>query len=250
MLKSIVVDDELKSRESLKKMLLTFCEGVDVLATCQNVAEGLEAIAQYKPDVVFLDVQMQGETGFDLLTKLKSIDFEVIFTTAYSEYAIKAIQFSAIGYLLKPIDINELQSAVERVKGKQEGSIVERMQQLLQNVKTTNHENYKMALPTAEGLTFIKVSEIMYLKASGNYTEIYMTNGHKHLVSRNLKEYEDMLSEQNFFRIHHSSLINVNFIQSYVRGEGGYVIMNDNSSLDVSRRKKEAFLEKIGYKGN
>jgi two-component system LytT family response regulator len=249
MLKSIIVDDELKSRESLKKMLQTFCENIEVLATCQSVAEAIEAIDRFKPDVVFLDVQMQGETGFDLLTQLKNFDFEVIFTTAHSEFAIKAIKFSAIDYLLKPIDVTELQQAVEKVRSTKGGNIVERMQQLLQNVKTPNPEKYKLALPTAEGLTFIKVDEVMYLRASGNYTEIFMSNGQKHLVSRHLKEYDDLLAEQNFFRIHHSTLINVNFIKNYVRGEGGYVIMSDSSSLDVSRRKKDAFLEKIGYKG-
>jgi two-component system LytT family response regulator len=124
------------------------------------------------------------------------------------------------------------------------------MQQLLQNMKSPNPENYKLALPTAEGLTFIKVNDILYLKASGNYTEIFMCEGQKYLVSRHLKEYDDLLTGQSFFRIHHSTLINTNFIKSYVRGEGGYVIMTDSASLDVSRRKKEAFLEKIGYKGS
>jgi two-component system, LytTR family, response regulator len=249
MLKSIIIDDELKSRESLKKMLLTFCENIEVMATCQSVMEAVEAINRTKPDVIFLDIQMQGETGFDLLTQLKSVDFEVIFTTAHSEYAIKAIKFSAIDYLLKPIDVTELQAAVEKVRNTKGGNIVERMQQLLQNMKTPSPDKYKLALPTAEGLTFIKIEDVMYLKASGNYTEIFMHNGQKHLVSRHLKEYDDLLAEQNFFRIHHSTLINVNFIKNYVRGEGGYVIMSDSSSLDVSRRKKDAFLEKIGYKG-
>jgi two-component system LytT family response regulator len=249
MLKSIIIDDELKARESLKKMLLTFCENIEVMATCQNVMEAIEAINRTKPDVIFLDIQMQGETGFDLLTQLKSVDFEVIFTTAHSEYAIKAIKFSAIDYLLKPIDVTELQAAVEKVRNTKGGNIVERMQQLLQNMKTPSPDKYKLALPTAEGLTFIKIEDVMYLKASGNYTEIFMHNGQKHLVSRHLKEYDDLLAEQNFFRIHHSTLINVNFIKNYVRGEGGYVIMSDSSSLDVSRRKKDAFLEKIGYKG-
>lgn len=247
---SIIVDDELKSRENLKKMILTFCEGVEVAATCQNVTQGIEAIDKTRPDLVFLDVQMQGETGFDLLTQIKEIDFEVIFTTAHAEYAIKAIKFSAVDYLLKPIDVDELQNAVAKVKARLNGDIVERMHQLLQNVKATGLENYKLALPTAEGLTFIKVNDILYLKASGNYTEIFMVEGQKYLVSRHLKEYDDMLGESNFFRIHHSTLINVNFIQSYARGEGGYVVMTDGVSLDVSRRKKEAFLEKIGYKSN
>lgn len=248
MLKGIIVDDELKSRESLKKLLTSYCENIEVSATCQNVAEALEAIDTVRPDVVFLDIQMQRETGFDLLTQLGTIDFEIIFTTAHAEYAIKAIKFSAIDYLLKPIDLEELKKAVAKVQGKQNGSIVERMRQLLQNIKSPVSEN-KLALPTADGLTFIKVSDILYFKASGNYTEIFMNGGQKHLVSRHLKEYDDLLSDQNFFRIHHSYLINISFISSYVRGEGGYVVMSDNSSLDVSRRKKEAFLERIGHKG-
>ena len=250
MLRSIIVDDELKSRESLKMMISTFCQDIEVLETCQNVSEALVAIAKFRPDIVFLDIQMQGETGFDLLTQLRSIDFEVIFTTAHSEYAIKAIRYSAIDYLLKPIDVTDLQNAVARVQNKQSGSVVERMQQLLQNIKSSGPDNYKLALPTAEGLTFIKINDVMYLKASGNYTEIFMREGEKHLVSRHLKEYDDLLSGQNFFRIHHSTLINVKFIKSYVRGDGGYVVMSDSSSLDVSRRKKDAFLEHIGYKGN
>jgi two-component system LytT family response regulator len=238
----------MKSRENLKKMVLTFCEDVEVAETCQDVEQAIEAIAKHRPDIVFLDVQMQAETGFDLLTRLKSIDFEVIFTTAHAEYAIKAIRFSAMDYLLKPIDVQELQDAVAKVKAQVSGSIVERMRQLLHNVKATSSENYKLALPTNDGLTFIKINDILYLKASGNYTEIYMTDGQKYLVSRHLKEYDDLLPENSFFRIHHSTLINVNFIKSYVRGDGGYVIMTDSASLDVARRKKDAFLEKIGYK--
>lgn len=248
MLKCILVDDELKSRESLKKLLNTFCENVKVLATCQNVAEALEAIRQEKPDVIFLDIQMQRETGFDLLSKLDTIDFEVIFTTAHSEYAIKAIKYSAIDYLLKPIDVEELKKAVAKVESKHSNTINDRLKQLLVNIKSVSAENYKLALPTNEGLTFIKVTDILYCKADGNYTEIYMQDGNKHLVSRNLKEYEDLFAELNFFRIHHSILINLNFIKNYVRGEGGHVVMTNNATLDVSRRKKEAFLEKIGYK--
>ncbi|MES2732113.1 MAG: LytTR family DNA-binding domain-containing protein [Bacteroidota bacterium] len=247
MLRSIIVDDELKSRESLKKMVTNFCEEVEVSALCQNVAEGREAIDQYKPDIVFLDVQMQRETGFDLLATVKKINFEVIFTTAHSEFAIKAIKFSAIDYLLKPIDIEELRKAVTKVEKKQNENMEGRLEQLIMNLKNGN-ENYKLALPTSEGLTFIKISEILYCKASGNYTEIFMLDGKKHLVSRQLIEYDELLSEQGFFRIHHSCLINLNYIKNYVKGEGGYIVMTDGASLDVSRRKKEAFLERIKYK--
>jgi two-component system LytT family response regulator len=181
MLKSIIVDDELKSRETLKKMITSFCQGIDVIATCQNVNEGIEAIHTLHPDVVFLDVQMQGETGFDLLTKLDEITFDVIFTTAHSEYALKAFKSSAIDYLLKPIDIGDLQKAVAKIEKKQETHFTERLQQLLQNIKGPGPENYKLALPISDGLIFIKAKEILYCKASGNYTEIFMLDGKKHL---------------------------------------------------------------------
>ena len=216
MLKCIIVDDELKSRESLKILLLNACEDVEVMALCQDVKEGLSAIEKHKPDVVFLDVQMKHETGFDLLSKIDNINFDIIFTTAHSEYAIKAIRFSAIDYLLKPIDVQDLHNAVERARKKQNTSMADQLQQLLHNLKSGNSENHKLALPTTEGLTFIKVSDILYCKASGNYTEIFMKDGKKHLVSRQLKEYDDLLTEHDFFRIHHSSLINLNFVQNYV----------------------------------
>lgn len=246
MIKSIIVDDELKSRESLRILIQDFCEGTEVLALCQNVAEGIQAIQQHKPDIVFLDIQMQRETGFDLLAKIKEVDFEVIFTTAYSEYAIKAFKFSAIDYLLKPIDIDELKKAIQKVEKKLNSDIGGRLQQLIQNLRQGSSENYKLAIPTAEGLVFIKVSDILYCAASSNYTEIYLADGKKHLVSRTLKEYEEMLETHDFFRIHHSYLINLNGIKKYVRGEGGYVVMANDKSLDVSKRKKESFLARIG----
>jgi two-component system LytT family response regulator len=247
MIRSIIVDDELKSRESLKILLEDFCENVEVLALCQNVAEGIEAIKKYKPDIIFLDIQMQRETGFDLLAQLKTIDFEIVFTTAYSEYAIKAFKFSAIDYLLKPINIEELKRALTKVEKKLSGNFSDRLAQLIQNLNPSNAQNYKLALPTSDGLVFVKVEDIIYCEASSNYTEIYMSDGKKHLVSRTLKEYEDMLVEHNFYRIHNSHLINLNAIKKYVRGEGGYVVMNNDISLDVSKRKKEGFLKKLGH---
>jgi len=249
MLRSIIVDDELKSRETLRMMITSFCQGINVVATCQNVKEGMEAIQTFKPDVIFLDVQMQGETGFDLLSKLEGTKLDVIFTTAHSDYAIRALKSSAIDYLLKPIDIADLQMAVAKVGSKKETHLTERLQQLLQNLKSVRSENYKLALPISDGLIFIRAKDILYCKASGNYTEIFMIDGKKHLVSRQLKEYEDMLDTRDFFRIHHSFLINLNFVKSYVRGEGGHVVMSDNTSIDVSRRKKEAFMDRIGNRG-
>jgi two-component system LytT family response regulator len=246
-MRSIIVDDELKSRESLKILLEDFCDNVEVKALCQNVEEGIEAISVHKPDVVFLDIQMQRETGFDLLAKIKNIDFEVIFTTAYSEYAIKAFKFSAIDYLLKPIDIEELKRALSKVERKLNGSFSQRLEQLIQNLKPATPQNLKLALPTSDGLVFIKIDQILYCEASSNYTEIYCDDGKKYIVSRTLKEYEDILTEHNFFRIHNSHLINLSCIKKYVRGDGGYVIMDNDAALDVSKRKKEAFLTRMGH---
>lgn len=248
MINAIIVDDELKSRESLKILLEEFCDNVTVKALCQDVAEAVQAIQQYKPDVVFLDIQLQRETGFDLLTQLGDFDFEVIFTTAYAEYAIKAFKFAAIDYLLKPIDIEELKRALSKVDKRMNDSIALRLQQLMQNLKNTSSENYKLALPTTDGLVFVKMQDILYCEASSNYTEITVMDGKKYIVSRTLKEYEDMLGEHSFYRIHNSYLINLNAIKKYVRGEGGYVIMANDKSLDVSKRKKEGFLARIGAK--
>jgi two-component system, LytTR family, response regulator len=248
-LKAIIVDDELKARENLQILLQDFVEGVEVVALCQNISEATQAVTQHSPDVVFLDIQLQRETGFDLLTTLKEVNFEVIFTTAYTEYAIKAFKFSAIDYLLKPIDIDELKKAVSKVEKRVNHNMTSRLTQLVQNLKQGSSENYRIALPTLDGLVFINVQDILYCEASSNYTQIF-TSQEKYLVSKTLKEYDELLSEHNFFRIHNSYLININSIKKYVKGDGGYVVLNNNTSLDVSKRKKEAFLNKIGVRNS
>lgn len=247
MLKSVIIDDEFNSRESLKMLLESYCENVEVCALCQNVGEALKAIATHQPDLVFLDIQLQRETGFDLLAQIKDPTFDVIFTTAFSEYAIKAFRFSALDYLLKPIDPNELQQAVQKAHKKSPQKNLGQLHQMIQNLNTSQ-QNYKLALPTADGLIFIAVGDIAYCEADSNYTIIHLKDQKKYVVSRTLKEYEELLAEHNFFRIHHSYLVNLNVVKQYVRGEGGYVVINDNISLDVSKRKKDAFLERIGYK--
>src|SRR5688572_3299056 len=248
MLKALIVDDEPKARENLQILLHDFVEGVEAVGLCENIAEATEAVRAHAPDVVFLDIQLQRETGFDLLTRLKEINFEVIFTTAYSEYAIKAFKFSAIDYLLKPIDIEELKRAVAKVEKRKDDTIGSRLNELMNNLKTNSVENYKLALPTSDGLVFIKMLDIIYCEASSNYTEITLADGKKYVVSRTLKEYEDLLEGYNFYRIHNSYLINLNAIKKYVRGDGGYVVMSDDKSLDVSKRKKDGFLSRIGAK--
>ncbi|MTI39893.1 LytR/AlgR family response regulator transcription factor [Fulvivirga lutimaris] len=247
MVKSIIVDDELKSRESLQILLTDFCENVEVAALCQNVAEGIKAIKEHDPDVVFLDIQMQRETGFDLLEKIDEITFDVIFTTAYSEYAIKAFQFSAIDYLLKPIDISDLNRAVKKIEKKDKNDISKKLNNLLDNLNPQQNAIKKLALPTHDGLVFVKIKNIIYLEATSNYTIFHTNDGQQYMVSRTLKEYDEMLSEYNFFRIHNAHLININYIKKYVRGDGGYVVLTNDVSLDVSKRKKTGFLQKLGH---
>jgi len=246
MLTSIIVDDEFKSRESLKALIENFCtEEVTVAAVCQNATEAIEAIYKNKPDVLLVDIQLQRETGFDIGEKLDKINFEIIFTTAYSEFAIKAFKFSAIDYLLKPIEIAELKKAIAKVQKRAAGDLSERMTQLAINLKGNSHRHPKLAIPSSDGLVFVDVDNIIYCEASGNYTNIHMGDNRKFIVSRTLKEYEDLLTEQDFFRIHNSYLINLNSIKRYIRGDGGQVVMVNDTTLDVSKAKKKPFLDKI-----
>jgi two-component system LytT family response regulator len=246
-LTAIVVDDEPKSRENLAILITDFCPGVEVVAMAESVDEGLQLIEELDPDLVFLDIQMHAETGFDLLRRISKISFEVIFTTAYSEYAIEAIRFSALDYLLKPIDIAELKQAVNKAKNKKSNSFLERkLENLIENFKNNRSDSLKIALPTADGLIFINVADISFLEAEGSYTNFHLNDKKKYLVTKSLKEYESMLVDKNFFRIHNSYLINLNEIERYVRGEGGYVVMKNGQHLDVSKRRKNAFLKKIG----
>jgi two-component system, LytTR family, response regulator len=248
MLKCIIVDDEFKSRESLRAIIQKFCENIVVLEVCQNGVEATKAIYNGKPDIVFMDIQLQKETGFEILEKLDKIEFELIFTTAYSEFAIKAFKFSAIDYLLKPIDINDLKAAIEKARKRITGNITQRIAQLGQNLRANTFKHSRLALPATDGLVFVNVDQIVFCEATGNYTNIHMDDGRKFVVSRTLKEYEELLEDQDFFRIHNSFLINLNSLKKYIRGEGGQVVMNNNQTLDVSKAKKKSFLERIKMK--
>ena len=246
MLKAIIVDDEQKSCENLRILLEDFCTNIEVSQMVNSVSDAIIAIQQHEPDVVFLDIQMQKETGFDLLKRVSTINFEVVFVTAYSEYAIDAIKFSAIDYLLKPIDINDLKAAVEKLGKKTSDKLIsQKVDILMQNFKSENAENYRLAIPELDGITFVSINEIVYCEGSSNYTNFYLKNGKKHIVAKTLKEYEELLSNYNFFRIHNSYLVNIKEVKKYFRGDGGYVQMSNDDKLDVSKRKKEHFLKKI-----
>ncbi len=243
MITSIVVDDEKNSRENLKILLEDFCEGIEVVGTAGTVAEAQNLIEKHNPNVVFLDIQMSNETGFDLLEKYEQVRFEVLFITAYSEYALKAIKFSAIDYILKPIDIDELQKAVEKVKEKvvAKSLFSENIQILLQNLKSTSEDNNKLAIPTNEGMVFVKLKDIFYFEGKNNHTLVHTRFNEKHLANKTLKEYESILSDYNFLRIHKSFLVNMDEIKEYMQGENASVVMNNNDTLVISEKNRSAF---------
>jgi len=205
----------------------------------------LQAIPEHHPQIVFLDIEMPGMNGFEMLEKLPAIDFEIIFTTSYDQYAIKAIRFSALDYLLKPIDREELQKAVQKVIERSHHPFPQQLEILLQKIHQPISSAQKIALPSMEGLQMIDVNSIISCASDSNYTIFFIRNKKKIVVSRTLKEIEEMLEEYPFLRVHNSYLINLNEIDKYIKGEGGYLVMSDGSNIDVSRSKKETLLNKL-----
>ena len=248
MIKAIIVDDELGARESLSKMIEKNCKNIEVIAKADSMKSAYDAISSLHPDLVFLDIEMPNGNAFDLLEKFKEIDFNIIFTTAYDHYAIKAIKFSAVDYILKPIDPEELIVAVKRFDERMGGkvSLDKQFKTLLSNVRPENKLK-KVGIPDGDGLIFINLSDIIRCDSDGNYTFFILTSGKKIIASRTLGEYEQMFADDNFFRIHRSHLINLEHVKKYIKGEGGYVVMTDNSQVEVSRRNKNDFLEKLSH---
>ena len=246
-LTALIVDDEKKSREFLLMLLNDFCPEVEVVGMASSVSDALQLLEKTQPEVVFLDIQLKSEQGFDLLRRLPEIHFEVIFTTAHAEYAIEAIRFSALDYLLKPIDPTELQQAVRKSVGKKNHSLSQlQMQNLLEHFRNTRADSVKIALPTFDGLVFVSIKDIIYLEADSSYTKIVTEHAHPYTVTKVLKEYESMLASKNFFRIHNSYIINLDKVEKYIKGDGGCVVMQNGATLDVSKRKKQAFMNIIG----
>ena len=244
--KAIIIDDETNSRDSLLNKLAQYCPQVQVVALCQDGEEGIDAIETQQPNIVFLDVEMPRMNGFTMLQQLSTRNFEVIFTTAYDHYAIQALRFSAIDYLVKPIDTEELIIAVGRSMEKRQSPVInQRIENLLHNIMHEKTYGLRIAIPVQEGLEFIEQQDILYLEAKSNYTEITMVNGTRLVVSKTLKDFEELLPGAVFIRIHHSWLINKFHVKKYVKGDGGQVIMRNDKALDVARRKKEEFLKSI-----
>lgn len=248
MLKAILVDDEESSLSSLKEKIFRHCPQVTIIAACDTAQKAIQSIDSLHPDLVFLDIEMPVMNGFLMLQNLTYKNFALIFTTAYDHYAIKAIRFSALDYLVKPIEIEELKTAVDRASKKQENAMPNhQLELLLENFIPQKNNYQRIAIPTTDGLQFIKLNSIVYLEASVNYTHIFMENKQRHIVCRTMKDFEEILPAETFLRIHNSYIINKNFTEKYIRGEGGQVVLSNGAVLDVSKRKKAEFLKAIGY---
>lgn len=248
MLRVVIVDDEERARSGLKKILTTYIENVEVVGLAESAQKGVELIKETAPDLVFLDVDMPGGDGFQLMNAFDVPDFEVIFVTAYEQYAIKAIKYAALDYLMKPVDIEELDDAVARVLERRHNPIRKEQYSLLQN-GLKQEKLSRLAVPLTDGISFIEVEDVVAVNSDGSYSEFVLQNGTKLLVSRNLGEYEALLSSNGFHRIHHSHLINLKKVTRYVKGRGGYVVMSNGNHYDVSVRRKDGFLEAIQNMG-
>jgi len=245
MLKAIIVDDEPYCSESLSTLLERYCPEVELSAICNSGAAALKEIPSQHPQLVFLDIEMPHMNGFELLEKLPEINFDLIFTTSYDQYAIKAIKFSALDYLLKPVDREELKKAIQKVLQRQQPPLPQQLEILLQKLHQPANSNLKMAIPTMEGLQMIQIDTIISCTSDSNYTNFHLKNNQKITASRTLKEIEEMLEGRSFFRVHHSYLVNLNEIHKYFKGEGGYLVMSDGSNIDVSRSRKEMLLQRL-----
>jgi len=236
----IIVDDEVNNIENLGSLLARYCSGVTVAAKAINATDGIEFIEKYKPDLVFLDIQMPGKSGFDMLRSIPQINFEIIFITAYDQYGIQAIKFSALDYLLKPIVIPELKMAVqkarEKILAKQKNASIEN---LLDYIKKGQNGTPKIALPTLTEIMYVKVDDIVRCEASDNYTTFYLQNNEKVLVCKTLKEYAELLKPHHFIRTHQSHLVNIHFVKSLLKEDGGVLLLINLTKIPISRQNKE-----------
>jgi two-component system LytT family response regulator len=250
-LRTIIVDDEQDAVDFIYSIIGEYCDSLEVVGKANNVVQGVAAINEFKPDLVFLDVEMPNGTGFDLLAQFPEKDFDVVFITAFNHYAIKAIKFSAVDYILKPININEFIDAVNRVvKKRSERNTTgnENLKILMENLRSALPS--RLAIPTSDGMEYLNPKDIIRIEADRSYSWFFITGGRKILVSKHLKEFQELLSDRYFFRSHNSHLINLKYVKKYIRKEGGYIEMTDGAMIPVSRTRKELFLAHMAkFKG-
>ncbi len=245
MIHATIVDDEPLSCESLATLIEQHCPEVKVLDICYSAAAALQSVQKHKPDILFLDIEMPHMNGFELLEKLPEVNFELIFTTSYDQYAIKAIRFSALEYLLKPVDREELQKAIEKVKRQMQTPLPQQIEILMQKLNQPAIPVSKIAVPTMEGLQMVLVASIVCCASDGNYTNLFIKSGQKITVSRTLKDIEDLLEDYPFVRVHHSYLVNLNEVEKYFKGDGGYLLMSNGTTVDFSRSRREPLLKRL-----
>lgn len=243
-IKSVIVEDELAAREALKSYITKYCPQIELVGEAHNCNEGIKLINAIKPQLVFLDVEMPFGNAFDVLEGCKDVVFETIFVTAFSEYSLKALNQSAAYYLLKPVSIEELILAVNKVQQQlQNKEILDRNKIIVENYRNVKPESQQIILPTLEGFEVAKIQDIIRLKGNGNFTDIYFTNGSKKMVCRFLKHFDELL-DKPFIRVHKSHIININFVKSY--NKGGFVTLTDNTEIEVSATYKNAFMKEFG----
>jgi len=240
--RAILIDDELTSLQNLKQKLEEFCKSVSVIAATQKPEEGISLIRQLNPDVLFLDIEMPKMSGFRMLEELGDYDAEIIFTTAYNHYAIDAMRISAFDYLVKPVAIEDLENSVKRLLEKKSRQTQERLRVLRQSFTLEKSQDYKIAIPVSDGFEFIIIKDIIRIESSGSYSRLFLENGQSVLITKLLKDFEDLLVPYHFFRVHNSHLINLEHIKKYLRGVSGQVLMENGDLIDVARRKKEEFI--------
>ncbi|WP_203257999.1 LytR/AlgR family response regulator transcription factor [Hyunsoonleella ulvae] len=239
MIKTILVDDEKGALETLTGMLKLFCKDVQILGKASSANTARELIEKFNPDLIFLDINMPFENGFDLLGSLEHHDFHVIFTTAHNNYALKAIKFGVLDYLLKPINFKELQEAVAKVPRRK----ISKSQYNIFRAHQLDDKHEQIVLPHKEGYRIVNYKEILRLSGERNYTKIYFLNGEQLLVAKTLKEYEELLGSHNFFRVHQSNIINMNCVKGYINGRGGVIQLIDDTEVDLARSRKKEFLQ-------
>jgi two-component system LytT family response regulator len=243
MIRSILIEDEAGSRKTLAWQLGKYCPNIEIVAACSSAAEGITAITLEKPALVFLDIEMPHMSGFEVLQQLQPINFGVIFTTAYDQFAIKAFRYSAVDYLLKPIDKDDLIKAVEKVKKHQGQDQNDKIELLLEQVKSLKKDQqiHKIALTTLDSYVFVDTEDIIYCASQRNYTRVFLKDGKNIIVAKTLKLVEELISSSYFFRAHHSYLINVNNIKEFKKEDGGLIVMKNDARISLSRGKRDEF---------
>jgi two-component system LytT family response regulator len=246
LIRAVLIDDEIDSNRILRTLLENYCPLVEVVGSAEGVESGAQIIREMQPDLVFMDIEMTQGNAFDLLNRLQPVNFHVIFVTAFDNHAVKAFKYNALDYLLKPVNIRELCASVDKLSGKlAEDNVLVRVRSLLENLQVGDIGDRKIAIPTLTGLSFVYLRDMIRLEAKGTYTHIFLQDNTKVIATSPIRDYEEILPESSFYRIHSSHIINLNKIKSYQKGRGGYVTMEDDSFIEVAIRRREGFMQRL-----